>query len=93
VPTFSRACTSIIISGKATPDGRPILLKNRDTGTLSNMCVVCQGVRYRFLGLVNAKDAAAKEVWAGHNEAGFAIMNTAAYNLNAKTKSSKKRAS
>ncbi|MDD7250749.1 MAG: carcinine hydrolase/isopenicillin-N N-acyltransferase family protein [Prevotellaceae bacterium] len=84
VPTFSRACTSIIISGKATPDGRPILLKNRDTGTLSNMCVVCQGVRYRFLGLVNAKDAAAKEVWAGHNEAGFAIMNTAAYNLNAK---------
>lgn len=26
------ACTSIIISGKATPDGRPLMWKHRDTG-------------------------------------------------------------
>ena len=26
------ACTSFIVSGKATPDGRPLIFKNRDTG-------------------------------------------------------------
>lgn len=25
------ACTSAVISGKVTPDGRPLLWKNRDT--------------------------------------------------------------
>ena len=81
---WSQACTSFIISGKATSDGRPILFKNRDTGTLSNITVLKQGEKYRYAGIANAKDTTAKEIWAGHNETGFAIMNTAAYNLNEK---------
>ena len=30
------ACTSAIITGKATPDGRPLMWKHRDTGELNN---------------------------------------------------------
>lgn len=78
----SKACTSVIVSGRVTKDGRPLIYKNRDTKTLSNMTLVVQGPRYRYLGLVNAEDTAPVNVWGGHNEAGFAIVNTAAYNLN-----------
>ena len=78
------ACTSFIVSGKATKDGRPLMMKNRDTGTLSNTSRLIQGEKYRYIGLINAGDSEPEEVWAGHNEAGFAIMNTAAYNLNKK---------
>lgn len=76
------ACTSVIVSGRVTKDGRPLIYKNRDTKTLSNMTIVVQGPKYRYLGLVNAEDTTPENVWGGHNEAGFAIVNTAAYNLN-----------
>ena len=76
------ACTSVIVSGKATKDGRPLIFKNRDTSTLHNLTIVVQGSRYRYIGLVNAEDTAPVNVWGGHNEAGFGIINTAAYNLN-----------
>jgi hypothetical protein len=76
------ACTSVIVSGRVTKDGRPLIYKNRDTKTLSNMTIVVQGSKYRYLGLVNAEDTTPVNVWGGHNEAGFAIVNTAAYNLN-----------
>ncbi len=76
------ACTSVIVSGKATKDGRPLIFKNRDTSTLHNMTIVVQGRVYRYIGLVNAEDTAPVNVWGGHNEAGFGIINTAAFNLN-----------
>lgn len=81
---YSNACTSIIVSGKVTPDGRPYIFKNRDTGDLDNLAIQIQGSRYRFIGIVAAKDSLYKSVWSGHNEVGFAIANTAAYNLNGK---------
>ena len=77
-----QACTSVIVSGKATKDGRPLIFKNRDTSILHNMTIVVQGRVYRYIGLVNAEDTAPVNVWGGHNEAGFGIINTAAYNLN-----------
>ena len=76
------ACTSVIVSGRVTKDGRPLIFKNRDTSTLQNMTIVVQGRVYRYIGLVNAEDTAPVNVWGGHNEAGFGIINTAAYNLN-----------
>lgn len=76
------ACTSVIVSGKATKDSRPLIFKNRDTSTLHNMTIVVQGRVYRYIGLVNAEDTAPVNVWGGHNEAGFGIINTAAFNLN-----------
>ncbi len=76
------ACTSVIVSGRVTKDGRPLIFKNRDTSTLHNMTIVVQGQVYRYIGLVNAEDTTPVNVWGGHNEAGFGIINTAAYNLN-----------
>ena len=76
------ACTSFIVSGKATKDGRPFIFKNRDTGDQNNVVVDVQGERYRYMGLAASWDKKPVEIWGGHNEAGFAIINTAAYNMN-----------
>ena len=76
------ACTSVIVSGRITKDGRPLIFKNRDTGTLGNAMQVIQGERYRFVALLNDDDLKNENVWGGHNEKGFAIINTAAFNLN-----------
>jgi hypothetical protein len=37
--------------------------------------------RFEYIGLINSSDVEGKEVWAGYNETGFAIMNSASYNL------------
>lgn len=76
------ACTSFIVSGKATKDGRPLIFKNRDTGDMNNVVVVMQGEIYRYMGIAASWDTKASSIWGGHNEAGFAIINTAAYNMN-----------
>lgn len=74
------ACTSIIITGKATPDGRPLMWKHRDTGAPYNHIRFFSGDGYKFIGLVNSDDSDGA-VWTGTNETGFSIMNTASYNL------------
>ena len=78
--SLSWACTSFIISGSATPTGRPMMFKHRDTGELNNRIAHFKGPKYRFIGLVNSPKLDG-EVWAGMNEAGLCIMNTASYNL------------
>lgn len=80
------ACTSVIVSGKVTPDGRSLMLKNRDADDLDNVVVMVQGERYRFVGIVATADTRMENVWSGHNEKGFAIFNTDAFNLNGKDK-------
>ena len=73
-------CTSVIISGGARSDGRPVMLKHRDTGELNNRMEWFQGTGYSFIGLVNSPSRGG-EVWSGVNSAGFCIMNTATYDL------------
>lgn len=75
------ACTSIIISGKATPDGRPIMWKNRDTDSYQNAIMYFNDGKYNSIGLIDSDDKEGKAIWIGYNSAGFAIMNTASYNL------------
>ena len=75
------ACTSAIITGKATPDGRPLMWKHRDTGELNNKVKYFKGEKYSFYALINSPDAFKNEAWTGTNEVGFSIMNTASYNL------------
>lgn len=77
----STACTSAIITGRATHDGRPLMWKHRDTGTENNRIVYAQGLKYSYIGLTNSNDINDEEIWAGTNSAGFCIMNTASYNL------------
>ena len=82
VSITSEACTSVIISGSATHDGRPLMWKHRDTGTLDNRLEYFNGERYSFVGLVNSTEGnLGREVWMGSNTAGFSIMNTASYCL------------
>lgn len=74
-------CTTAVVSGKVTDDGRPLLLKNRDADALQNKLVYFFDGKYRFIGLVNTEDKDNKDVWCGFNAAGFGIMNSASYNL------------
>lgn len=81
---YSLACTSAIISGALTRDGRPILWKNRDTSHLVNYVAITEATdsTHAYVALYNSQDTIAAEAWIGYNDAGFAIMNTASYNLN-----------
>ncbi|MEA3503694.1 MAG: carcinine hydrolase/isopenicillin-N N-acyltransferase family protein [Bacteroidota bacterium] len=76
----SYACTTAVISGKYTNDGRPLLWKLRDTGTDDNKLMYFDEGKFSFVGLVNSEDEA-MQVWSGANEAGFAIMNSASFNI------------
>ena len=84
VPHAAESCTTAVISGKVTADGRPLLWKSRDAGDLHNQVVRRDDGRYPYLGVVNQGDALGMEIWAGINAAGFAIMNSASYNLDDK---------
>ena len=74
-------CTTAIVSGKYTADGRPLLVKHRDSGFIHNKLMYFDDGRYNYIGLVNSVDSLGEEVWGGSNSAGFAIMNSASYNL------------
>jgi hypothetical protein len=76
----SFACTSAILSGKITADGRPLLWKHRDTDNENNRMAFFKGTKYDFLALLNSTDEEGT-AWTGSNSAGFSIMNTASYNL------------
>jgi len=43
------ACTTAVISGKATRDGRPLLWKNRDTLDASNLSAIGIGFAVSFV--------------------------------------------
>lgn len=85
-------CTSAIIGAEANPYGRPLLWKNRDTSTIDNKVEYVAGKNgeHSFVALFNASDMKLQEAWMGMNDAGFAIMNTASYNLKDDNVSSKK---
>ncbi|MDO4511129.1 MAG: carcinine hydrolase/isopenicillin-N N-acyltransferase family protein [Bacteroidales bacterium] len=78
------ACTSAIVSGSMTTNGRPLLWKNRDTNDQNNRIkrIPAKKGCYEFVGLFDARDKQDTAVWMGYNEKGFAIMNTASYNIN-----------
>lgn len=82
-PAAAFACTSAIIGASASPYGKPILWKHRDTSTIDNKVeyVAGKGDAYSYVALFNASDRTLSEAWMGMNEAGFAVMNTASYNI------------
>lgn len=76
------ACTTFIVSGKYTSNGRPILFKQRDSDNLENALAYFRDGKYNYCGVVNSNKDASRMVWGGYNAAGFAIINSAAYNNN-----------
>lgn len=79
----SAACTSAIVSAGASSTGRPLLWKHRDTGADNNFLIRVEprDGEIGYVGLFNGGDSLLAEAWMGMNDAGFAIMNTASYNL------------
>lgn len=84
----ARGCTSAIVASGHTAAGKMLLWKHRDSGHRHNFVAKVErgaddaGNRtMAFVGLFNAGDVDRREVWAGMNEAGLGIMNTASYNL------------
>jgi hypothetical protein len=80
--TYTFACTTFLISGKYTKDGKPILFKNRDTDNMQNSLVFFDDGKYKYIGLVDGTAEWKSMVWGGYNETGFAIINSVAYNNN-----------
>lgn len=80
----AEACTSAIVSGRLTASGKPILWKNRDTSATDNKVEYIAPAgpgELAYVGLFNAGDVGCEQAWIGLNEAGFAVMNTASYNI------------
>ena len=76
------ACTSIVVSGKVSADGRPFIFKNRDATHNNEVIVLCKGESYLFLAMTNNAELQSKRVSSGYNEVGFSIINTQSSNLN-----------
>jgi hypothetical protein len=87
----SFACTTIILSGKATKDGRPLMWKNSDTEVPAHSVIYSAHQGYPLLGVVrnSSTNDNTASVWIGTNSEGFSIMNTLSYNLTEKRVSSK----
>lgn len=81
LPINTYSCTVVVISGKSTPDGRPILWKHRDTNTLDNKLIHLNSGKYSAIALIDSDDVEPTNIWIGFNSEGFAIMNSASYNL------------
>lgn len=79
----TRACTSAIVSAQANPYGRPLLWKHRDTSAADNKVeyIPASDGKYAYTALFNSKDKRNEQAWIGMNEVGFAVMNTASYNI------------
>jgi len=86
LPSWGLACTTAVISGKATADGRPILWKNRDTSSVRNEVAYFNDGRYRVVAVVNAGNRSS--VWMGMNEAGLCIENSLSKDLASEEKAS-----
>ncbi len=72
-------CTTAVISGRATIDGRPLLWKNRDTWQQQNEVIFDDQGKFAFVGVVNAE--ASNYVWMGVNQAGLCIENSLSRDL------------
>ncbi len=86
------ACTSAVVGASRSKNGHAMLWKHRDTGTEHNFIDrISKPGHLTYIALFNGGDSLRNDAWMGMNEAGFAIMNTASYNLMPDTASYKDR--
>ena len=76
LPHPAIGCTTGVVSGRVTADGRPLLWKNRDAPAKDNRVVFVSGNGHAFLAVVNAGSSGTGSVWMGVNEKGFCIENS-----------------
>ncbi|MFZ5515646.1 MAG: T9SS type A sorting domain-containing protein [Candidatus Zhuqueibacterota bacterium] len=71
--TGNDECTIGVASGKATPDGRPLLWKTRDTSERNNGIIYSTSKKYKYIAVNTVGGSTA---WMGVNEKGLAILNS-----------------
>lgn len=91
VASGAAACTTAIVSGKYTVDGRPLMLKNRDSSRIKNVYVSGDSAKYAWIAVVPIEDESDRGVMYGQNEVGLSVMNSTSYNLLQKTDNPLKR--
>lgn len=74
-------CTTGLASGNATPDGRPLLWKNRDVGNMNQEFHYYDDGRIPFISITYRAET--DEYYGGVNAEGFALENSNSYNLQA----------
>jgi hypothetical protein len=76
---FGEECTVGVACGKATPDGRPLLWKNRDAQKRDNVVTAFDDGKWPYVAVCDA--GVRTTVWGGANAAGFCIMNSVSRDL------------
>ena len=76
----AEACTAAVVAAKASKEGGSILWKNRDSGHHRTRVQYFDTEKYAYLGVVSVSHPD-MGVFAGVNEVGFGIINTATLNL------------
>ena len=75
-------CTSGLVTGRHTSDGRPLLLKQRDSEDYYCHVDRVEGNGIiSFIGIFNNKDVKNRQPLCGMNENGLCVISTATYNL------------
>jgi hypothetical protein len=72
-------CTTGLALGVATPDGRPLLWKNRDVSNSNQEFHYYDDGRIPFISITYSGET--DEYYGGLNAAGFAVENSNSYNL------------
>jgi len=71
-------CTTAVIAGFATANGRPLLWKNRDVSQPDQEIVYFNDGTYPYVTIANAHDST--QAWGGVNSTGFAIEDANNWN-------------
>lgn len=74
----ANACTIVAVSGSVTVDGRPLLMKARDSSTNDIKIKIGIGSNYVYLCQTTVPDGTA---YSGYNETGFSIVSSHSYNM------------
>ena len=80
------ACTTAIVSGKMTVDGRPLMFKTADGSaeTLrTNIYIHDRSGKYAYIGCARLNFPTMNSIFYGQNEKGFAMINNTAKDLDA----------
>jgi hypothetical protein len=78
-PQDSSECTTAVIAGSATANGRPLLWKNRDRNLANQEIVWFNDGLYPYVTIVNAGDST--QAWGGVNSMGFAVEDANSSNV------------
>ena len=76
------ACTLLLVSGKATKDGRPLLMKVRDSTSGNNVFINnIEGKDFSYVAQYTLTNSVITGPWGGCHEKSFAIVNSLSYNI------------